>query len=377
MGKGPGIPPGPPPPSQLPSSRCPSTVDGWLQDARRWESKRNRKAEQEKCREECEENTLEGFLHARASMATTLDVSESPRFACGDRAMLEYLERNGYAVVRDVATAVDLEQAEGLLWKFMSENAGWSQGDPSTWTDDSLMQVGSNAVGNGIINKRGAGQSDLSWFVRTLPNVWWVFAKIWDTTDLLTSYDGFGLFRPWHHGFAKTIGGWWHVDQGRTKLGRECIQGFLSLYDQDASTGGLAVLPGSHLRFAELMENAVSDDDYFDLPMNSALRTLPQRLVTCKAGDLVLWDSRCVHCNTPAIELPTTPPDRLLRSVVYVCMTPKSWATPETLKCRQKGYCERWTTTHWPHKRVMGIGWAKAPPLDFFCADRKRRELIC
>lgn len=306
-----------------------------------------------------------------------LDLSNSNRFDVDDARMFDHLEEHGFAVIRNVATPEQLKEAEGLLWQFLSENAGWSRNEPSSWTDDGLMHVSSNGLANGIINKCGAGQSELNWFVRTLPRVRQVFEAIWGTSDLLTSFDVFGLFRPWHHGFSKTLGGWFHVDQGRTKTGRQSVQGLLSLYDQDATTGGLTVIPGSHLRHSELLTEATSDEDYIEPPKSHSLMQLPRRLICCQAGDLVLWDSRCLHCNSPAVQTPESPGSRLLRAVVYVCMTPKAWATSEVLERRRSGYEMRVTTTHWPHVNAMGVGWAKAPPLDFAAAPPARQALIC
>ena len=63
-------------------------------------------------------------------------------------------------------------------------------------------------------------------------------------------------------------------------------------------------------------------------------------------ADLVLWDSRTVHCNTPALtqahffSLPeeeqrqqaAAQPRDLIRLCSYVCMLPRSHATPEELQ---------------------------------------------
>eukprot|EP00971_Amphidinium_carterae_P256231 5087384-Amphidinium_carterae.1 len=98
---------------------------------------------------------------------------------------------------------------------------------------------------------------------------------------------------------------------------------------------------------------------------SSSVLAMPKKLVTCKAGDLVLWDSRTVHCNTPALSTPITPGNRLLRACAYVCMTPKAWADERTLEDRRKGYEIRVTTSHWPHTDVMGFGWARPGPLSY------------
>jgi hypothetical protein len=40
------------------------------------------------------------------------------------------------------------------------------------------------------------------------------------------------------------------------------------------------------------------------------------------------------------------------RMVVYVCMTPRAWATEEVLMQRVDAYARSATCTHWPHKFV-------------------------
>ena len=66
-------------------------------------------------------------------------------------------------------------------------------------------------------------------------------------------------------------------------------------------------------------------------------------LLCARAGDLLLWDSRTIHCNSPATaeldaELQAAdlkrPPLELLRIVSYVCMQPRRMATPHQLRCK-------------------------------------------
>eukprot|EP00927_Polykrikos_kofoidii_P051615 TRINITY_DN45408_c0_g1_i1.p1 TRINITY_DN45408_c0_g1~~TRINITY_DN45408_c0_g1_i1.p1 ORF type:complete len:359 (-),score=40.68 TRINITY_DN45408_c0_g1_i1:534-1544(-) len=312
----------------------------------------------------------------KSSLAGVVDTSDSPRFSYDDPAMITYLHERGYAVVAGAIDETGLVRSHELLWQFLGGAAEWSPTEPSTWTDMSFSRMGVPQFG--LINGRGVGQSDLLWYVRTCPLVREAFQRIWETSELLTSFDGMGVFRPWHGGdFQKTTGGWFHVDQGRSKPGLQCVQGLVSLFDQNARTGGLVVIPASHLHHNEVVELAEDDADFININESSPLLRGQPRLVCCKAGDLVLWDSRTIHCNTPAVEVPTCPCDQLLRAVVYVCMTPKAWATPEALRRRREGYEIRMTTTHWPHTGALGVGWGKPCRLDFDKAEDERKALIC
>jgi hypothetical protein len=131
----------------------------------------------------------------------------------------------------------------------------------------------------GVINDCGIGQSDFMWSVRANRQIKRIFARIWNTRDLLVSFDGCGVFRDWRYDPVwKTSAGWYHVDQNPIQKPEFCsaLQGFAALTDHDETTGGLSVYPRTHRRFSELCS------------------------IARQSGDFVVWDSRLVHCNTPA-----------------------------------------------------------------------------
>lgn len=211
----------------------------------------------------------------------------------------------------------------------------------------------------GIVNDCGIGQSDFMWSVRSNRNIKRVYAQIWETNELLVSFDGCGIYRNWRREPQwKTTTGWYHVDQNPvTKPDRCCIQGFVSLTDQNEMTGGLIVFPHTHLRFQELVDLARRTKDFVAIPsMHSILDggRAVGRFIQCRAGDLVLWDSRLVHCNSPAFvdgEGPTRPSDDLLRIVAYVSMSPTTMIRNYTLgqfqKQRKLIAQNNCTLTHW------------------------------
>jgi len=189
------------------------------------------------------------------------DFEVSPRFDAGDAALIEYLDANGYVVVKNAADSGQLEALTNELWNFLeaatvsqSHPNGWRRGEPESWDDDGMAMMGMGDLG--ILDGAGVGQSEFLWAVRTLPAVQDVFKLVWETEDLVTSFDGANVFRPWSVDSPanKTSTGWWHVDQGIAKVGsKQAIQGFVSLFDADVHTGGLCVVPNSHKRHAEVL----------------------------------------------------------------------------------------------------------------------------
>lgn len=286
-----------------------------------------------------------------------LDASEDSRFSVDDPQLLVHLEEHGYVVVREAASPADCAEAEQLLWQFLADNAGFAREDPKTWTDENFLKVG--CIATGIVSKAGIGQSDFLWHCRLLPAVRKAFASIWGTPELLVSFDAANVFRPWRQDelrISRTRGGWYHVDQGKKMPGLHSVQGFLSLLDADASTGGFVVIPQSHKRHDELFEHQHDAGvNYISVPAHHPIMEMRKKLVVCRAGDLVLWDSRCVHCNAPGRLSPASTSEaaagasQLQRIAAYVCMTPKANATNDVLEQRKDAYRNRVTTSHWPH----------------------------
>jgi len=101
------------------------------------------------------------------------------------------------------------------------------------------------------------------------------------------------------------------------------------------------------------------------------------QLVAAQAGDLLLWDSRCVHCNTPGVETGGGRADELLRVAAYVCMTPAAWAAPDVLAARREAFEQHVTTSHWPHEfHGATPAHRKLPPQQWSDASELQRQLV-
>jgi ectoine hydroxylase-related dioxygenase (phytanoyl-CoA dioxygenase family) len=202
------------------------------------------------------------------------------------------------------------------------------------------------------------------------------------------------MFRPWQHPdlvSACTQSGWYHVDQGQSLRGLQCIQGVLTLTDCNESTGGLCLIPKSHLYHDELVDSLPTRVDGNFVPVPAPFHVLkhPQILPRCQAGtvlfwsplslftlcpagDMIFWDSRLIHCSTHSLSIPssegnshfhtatattTTSMDfeTPLRLAAYISMTPREWASEDTISTRVEAYCRNMTTSHWSHLLTYAI----------------------
>lgn len=209
----------------------------------------------------------------------------SPRFDLEDPLWLEYLQDNGYVIIKDIAMRNEIVEALKLLWEFLEEKCQMYEGNPETWTDENFAKLGDSRTG--ILSFSGIQHSKFLWYLRLLPKVRQIFEQIYKTDDLLTSFDGGNIFRPWHNlklaekEHLKTSTGWFHVDQGKTLIGFHCIQGLVSLTDCNQYTGGFCVIPGSHLHHEKFVFDAAkkSNQNFVMIPHDSPYLISPYRQV--------------------------------------------------------------------------------------------------
>jgi hypothetical protein len=141
------------------------------------------------------------------------------------------------------------------------------------------------------------------------------------------------------------------------------------MYDVNETTGGFACIPGSHRYHEDLSAQFGRERtdptrppiDHVFVSLSeteSHIRSLPRYLLTAKAGDLILFDSRVIHCNTPALvsdsPKPVLPLGELLRLVGYVCMQPRSRlpVVGSAVKNKKLALLCQIPTSHWAIEEI-------------------------
>mmetsp|Transcript_113980 Transcript_113980/g.322684 ORF Transcript_113980/g.322684 Transcript_113980/m.322684 type:complete len:957 (+) Transcript_113980:101-2971(+) len=319
---------------------------------------------------------------------------EAPRFVAHQKdRWLRHLADEGFVVVAGVANEKEVAHAYNLLWNFieLTDKSGKvRREDPSTWQDHKGDKESGKQCGwpagkeDGILHSRGIGQSEVLWYLRALPALSRVYADVWGTDQLVASFDGAGAFRPYGHNasWRTTKTNWHHVDQAHLKRGLHCIQGLITLKDATPETGGLVVVPGSHRFHGDILtryRRKPDDWNFVGLEANDPILTegtSAPRLVCARAGDLILWDSRTVHCNTLPLreDWQLLHGQDLIRAVAYICMTPAAWCSEETIFQRNHAFNRGVTTSHWPHEfHAMHVSNEKPN----FKLTKEMQQLIC
>lgn len=282
-----------------------------------------------------------------------------PRFEAGSTESAAFFEEEGFAVIAEALNGQEVVHALRLMWDYLEElGTGIRRDDSATWGDERWPTTGSG----GIIAGNGIGQSKVQWFIRSVPRVKDAFAALWGTSDLLVSFDGMAVWRPWHKdpsGKTNQGASWLHVDQNPTsRQNFQCAQGFVNLLPMDSSTGGNVLIRRSHRElFAKIpqlypkhvaaQEAARPGMDHFRFPPNAAgIHSLA--MCHLEPGDLLLWDSRTAHCSSANLGTPVQDaPAELLRAVSFVCMMPRELTPADVLDSRKAAVTRLQSSTHW------------------------------
>lgn len=249
------------------------------------------------------------------------------------------LREKGYAVVRGVLpsekAAAYVNDANNWLTGF---GRGFDINDRSTWHVENLPPH----FRGGLYANLGVGQEDLLWRIRAEPALINVFAELWGTDELLVSFDGANFSIPLPKEEVQNAGAPWpHVDQSPLKREMNCIQGIMNLAPNGPKDGGLMVLNGSFPLYKELFEVFDHQKPEGGWSINDTYHHTPEMLewlyargctwthVDASAGDLILWDSRCVHYGA-------APDGGNPRYATYVCYKPADMVLPGHLAERKE-----------------------------------------
>jgi len=246
------------------------------------------------------------------------------------------LENNGYCIITDVLNKDEINNALSMFRK-------WQNTIPKHDWIHSIIDP------HGIYKFHEVGHQEHAWYLRTNPKIINIYKKLWNTNELVVSFDG-SCYIPKELNKKDSI--WTHTDQCSNSDGLKCYQGFISLTNNKERT--LVVYKGSHkLHKQYFKDRNISNKCNWNKIELDYLDSIKDRktILNVPAGSLVLWDSRTFHQNQYG------KPNSEERIVQYICYLPKNNPdnTISIQKKRKKYFDDRRTTSHWPYPiRVNG-----------------------
>jgi hypothetical protein len=291
------------------------------------------------------------------------------------------LDEDGYAIIKGAVDPDKAEQYAQRFWDYLenlSKDHKIDRNDTSTWKGGNWM-----ANLHGILKQYNVGHAQFIWDVRDEDGIVSFFEQLWETNDLLVSFDGACMIRPTRNG---SVSKWAHTDQapflnvkennGPAREVRDfgCVQGLLNLKPCGPNDGGLVVYKGSHKGHQQFFidKGTMTEEEkkragikkegpayWKDYPSNwykldhdneidaAHLAKYERIKVCCDPGDFLVWSSRTLH-YAEAIDTTLNDDPAAHRMCVYVCMLPKKYATTAELKKKKEALNTLRTTSHWP-----------------------------
>lgn len=294
---------------------------------------------------------------------------------------LQDLEELGYCIIPEVLSASEAQLLSQRVWHEFIEKA-WPNcrmEDRSNWKEAFPAH---NKVG---IFAGPAGQTQVMWDLRQDPRIVEVFARVWNTHDLIVSMDGLsfmcppeirkGNCEPWPHVDQAIMRRQDHVahsnnppsgfiSESLLKTQPFTVQGQFLFEDSFDGDGGFYCIPRSHLRFSEFAPDLEALnareipkdekrkarlkflDNFFESRLDESGNPYCKKPITAPKGSLILWDSRTIHWNQHA-NRPFSDNPRV-RMVGYLCYVPKARLTEEGRVSRKKAFEDGVSTGHNP-----------------------------
>lgn len=135
-----------------------------------------------------------------------------------------------------------------------SSGLGYDRHDPSTIQESHLPIINEKGMCAGY----GLPHETFTWAIRTEPGVVSAFEKVYETEDLIVSFDAVNMSFP-NRKDLKANTPWPHQDQDRTRPGFRCLQGLVNLLPNGPDDGGLIVCKGGH-QLSEEFHKAFEDE---------------------------------------------------------------------------------------------------------------------
>jgi hypothetical protein len=273
----------------------------------------------------------EAGLNKSEKQKIPVDMLE-PKY-CDDKLdWLNHLHLHGWATV-----AIDNWSSDFVsqFFDFLEScNDNFKRDDKSTWIKQNMPD---KIMSRGVI-KHYFGHNEFLWLIRELCLL--IFKEIWQTDELLCSYDG-GCFLP-PTKIKDYHTGWIHHDMPKGLSGFCCVQGIVNFIDNGASDGGLVLVERSQDVHDEYMAKYPSSGIIWEKAniKDDLLKDRKLIKICAPAGHIILFDSRIFHCNVP-------PTGDNFRMCTYVSMQPRYGATSKELERRIQAYEKGKMTSHW------------------------------
>tara|TARA_Y100000389_G_scaffold204851_1_gene260175 strand:- start:2145 stop:3098 length:954 start_codon:yes stop_codon:yes gene_type:complete len=249
----------------------------------------------------------------------------------------DHLEEQGFVVIHEAMCEEDTTETIELFKEEMRYvSPDWNWDEPKTWVAKNSPMTWDK----GSVVFQGFGQSDSNWNIRLKSKAKEAFSEIYQTENVVTSFDGLSLFVT----SSQKSPSWLHQDQ-RAEDNRLSVQGILNLVECGEWDAGFVCIPGTHKTYTP----ANAKGDWCMVPEGDPLHGQEVKVMT-PPRSLILFHSKLVHANT-GMAAYHPKGKHLNRLSAYVTFVPQERQPKNIFRKRLLGYLGHHelggTTSHW------------------------------
>jgi hypothetical protein len=183
------------------------------------------------------------------------------------------LIRDGFAVIKGAIPRERADMYSDQMYAFLEDlyviphfgstpanlhcsGLGYKRDDESTihWRHLPIINE------KGMCHGYGLPHEQFTWDIRSEPGVVNAFEKVYETEDLVVSFDGLNFAFP-NRKDLKPNSPWPHQDQDPEEPGFRCLQGLVNLLPNGPNDGGLIVCRGAHQASEEFHKVFKDEED--------------------------------------------------------------------------------------------------------------------
>lgn len=224
---------------------------------------------------------------------------------------MDMLDEYGVAIIPGILTDEECASFENGFWNSL-EKSSIDRNKCDTWLN---------------IPKNKIAHEEFIWNIRQNSAILPIFASYWNCSpeELLVSYEPTSItFPP-----EITKKGWGKSPVFRRENKKEkMIRAYATAKDINRGDATLTFIEGSH-------RNNHQD------PTNDMMR----RRIRCLAGDLILWDTSILYCETGPVQ---GRKHATFQMGIHLCYYPRTNIKPIVLKRKKRNYVEGRITTYHP-----------------------------
>ncbi|KAL8278655.1 hypothetical protein RQP46_008947 [Phenoliferia psychrophenolica] len=261
------------------------------------------------------------------------------------------LARDGYVVVPQVISPEKATEYRMRAFDWVSSfGRGFEFGKPETYGQAFMPQYNRG----GMMPAYGIHHEQWVWDIRLEPGVIGAFAKLWGTDKLVSSFDTAAIMLPGPPKPPSADDSWHHIDLNPSRVGFFLAQGLMNLNESGPNDGGLIVMKGSSLLMKQFFDEhgrppvppygeKLDTFGFQEVDKEWFFARGCEWLKVCAGpGDLILWDSSCMHQGSPPKSQGND------RVITYVCMGPAELVSDDDRAIRSRAFKDLKGTSHPP-----------------------------